>query len=227
VNGVLPEWWDMQTTTEAINVTISTTNGRARLGISLIAMAAALAACGGGSSGGGFAFVPPADTAKPPVTVPTDPVAPGEDPVDNPVKDPVKTSGYITLPDGNRMRYSLQLPHPTGRFPVLVVYDGYSAGSYTDLGTRWVKEGYAVMGVNVPGTGCSTGENQVFDESTGAAGAFAVEWAADQAWSTGNIGMIGSSYSGYNQLWVAAHRPKGLKAITPSKNVTDPYRYVG
>ncbi|RYF82442.1 MAG: CocE/NonD family hydrolase [Comamonadaceae bacterium] len=182
--------------------------GRVRLGLSLIAMTAALVACGGGSSGSGFAFVPP-----------TTPTAPST--------EPVYKSGYITLPDGNKMRYSLLLPNATGRFPTLVVYDGYSAGSYPSLGVPWVKEGYAVMGLNVPGTGCSTGDNQVFDESTGAAGAFAVEWAGGQAWSTGNIGMIGSSYSGYNQLWVAAHHPKGLKAITPSKNVADPYRDVG
>jgi putative CocE/NonD family hydrolase len=38
--------------------------------------------------------------------------------------------------------------------------------------------------------------------------------------------MVGYSYSGYNQLWVAAQRPPSLKAIAPGKNVADPYRDV-
>lgn len=196
---------------------ISTPPLRWRVAASLLATVAALAACGGsGSSGSGFAFFPPAaetPPAQPPAT---------------PETGVVRKWGYITLPDGNRMRYSLLLPNGgKGSFPLLVEYDGYSSGSAPNIGQLWVTEGYAVMGLNVPGTGCSTGEDQVFDASTGAAGAFALEWAGKQPWSNGRIGMVGYSYSGYNQLWVAAHRPKGLLAITPSKNVTDPYRDVG
>ncbi len=172
---------------------------------------AGLTACGGGSSSGGFLPIAPAapETPKPPEEMAK------------------RQSGYITLPDGNRMRYSLLLPEGKGPYPLLVEYDGYISGSQPNISGSWVNEGYAVMGLNVPGTGCSTGDNQVFDASTGAAGAFAIEWAGRQPWSNGRIGMIGYSYSGYNQLWVAAHRPKGLLAITPSKNVTDPYRDVG
>jgi putative CocE/NonD family hydrolase len=188
---------------------------RWRLAASLVAVAAGLAACGGGSHSG-FSFFPSAGS-PPPVTTPEA----------QPEKGPVRKWGYITLPDGNKMRYSLLLPSATGSFPLLVEYDGYSSGSAPNVGQPWLAEGYAVMGLNVPGTGCSTGEDQVFDASTGAAGAFALEWAGKQPWSNGKIGMIGYSYSGYNQLWVAAHRPKGLLAITPSKNVTDPYRDVG
>ncbi|MBN8756004.1 MULTISPECIES: CocE/NonD family hydrolase [Variovorax] len=187
---------------------------RWRLAASLLATAAGIAACGGGSSGSGFVFFPQAaETPAPPPSTPD--------------AGPVRKWGYITLPDGNKMRYSLLLPSATGSFPLLVEYDGYSSGSAPNIGQLWLSEGYAVMGLNVPGTGCSTGEDQVFDASTGAAGAFAIEWAGKQPWSNGKIGMVGYSYSGYNQLWVAAHRPKGLLAITPSKNVGDPYRDVG
>ncbi|WP_027015343.1 CocE/NonD family hydrolase [Comamonas composti] len=172
--------------------------GAWRLATTLAAASLGLAACGGSSS----------DDPSPPVVQPS------------------QQSGYITLPDGNKMRYSLLLPEGQGPFPLLVEYDGYSSGSYPNVATPWTQEGYAVMGLNLPGTGCSTGEDQVFDASVGAAGAFAIEWAGKQSWSNGRIGMIGYSYSGYNQLWVAAHRPKGLVAITPSKTVTDPYRDV-
>ncbi|MBF6182171.1 CocE/NonD family hydrolase [Nocardia otitidiscaviarum] len=135
--------------------------------------------------------------------------------------------GYLALDGGERIRYSVLLPGGGGPHPVLVEYDGYSAGSDPDIGRDWLAEGYAIVGVNVPGTGCSTGVNHIFDETVGAAGAAAVEWAARQPWSNGRVGMIGYSYSGYNQLWTAAQRPEGLRAITPSKNVADPYRDVG
>ncbi|WP_203236870.1 CocE/NonD family hydrolase [Nocardia panacis] len=145
-----------------------------------------------------------------------------------PAKDePVRKWGYLTLPTGEQMRYSVTLPKASGTFPVLIEYDGYSAGTEPSIGAPWVEEGYAVVGLNVPGTGCSTGADRVFDESVGAAGAFGVEWAAGQPWSNGNVGMVGYSYAGYDQLWTAAQHPKGLRAITPNKNVTDPYRDVG
>ncbi|MFF1946067.1 CocE/NonD family hydrolase [Rhodococcus qingshengii] len=134
--------------------------------------------------------------------------------------------GYLALPNGGESRYTVLRPDSKGPHPVLIEYDGYSAGSDPSIGKRWVQEGYAVVGVNVPGTGCSTGTNGIFDESVGAAGAFAVEWAAKQPWSNGRVGMVGYSYSGYNQLWTAAQKPAGLLAITPSKNVADPYRDV-
>jgi uncharacterized protein len=140
---------------------------------------------------------------------------------------PTRHWGYLNLPNGDKMRYSVLLPKATGRFPVLVEYDGYSAGSDPAMGKRWLREGYAIVGINVPGTGCSTGDNKVFDSSVGAAGKHAVEWAAKQSWSTGRVGMIGASYSGITQLWTALHRPKGLVAITPSKAVADAYRDVG
>src|SRR4051812_28360729 len=45
-----------------------------------------------------------------------------------PSGDPVHRWGYIDLPDGSRMRYSVSLPHATGSYPVLIEYDGYSSG---------------------------------------------------------------------------------------------------
>jgi predicted acyl esterase len=42
-----------------------------------------------------------------------------------------------------------------------------------------------------------------------------VEWAADQPWSTGKVGLLGISYYAGSQWRVAARRPKGLAAIVP------------
>ncbi|MBN8753254.1 MULTISPECIES: CocE/NonD family hydrolase [Variovorax] len=181
-----------------------------------LVFAAGLAGCGGGSSGTAIIPVPVAVGGSTPP-----PAAPQVN------EGTVRKWGYLTLPDGNKMRYTVLLPRATGTFPVLIEYDGYGSGVVADEAPNWVPEGYAVMGLNVPGTGCSSGDDQVFDATVGAAGAFAVEWAAQQPWSSGKVGMVGYSYPGYNQLWVAAQRPKGLVAIAPGKNVTDPYRDVG
>ena len=58
----------------------------------------------------------------------------------------------------------------------------------------------------------------------GPAGAQAVEWAASQPWSTGHVGMFGSSWTAITQVGVASFRPKGLDAITPFNFATDLYR---
>jgi uncharacterized protein len=51
-----------------------------------------------------------------------------------------------------------------------------------------------------------------------------VEWAAEQPWCTGRVGMVGVSYYGAVQLMVAATRPPHLKAIMPWNAPTDFYR---
>ena len=42
-----------------------------------------------------------------------------------------------------------------------------------------------------------------------------VEWAAQQPWSDGNVGMVGISYFAMTQTEAAVERPPHLKAIMP------------
>ena len=42
-----------------------------------------------------------------------------------------------------------------------------------------------------------------------------VEWAAEQDWCTGKVGLLGISYYGGTQWRVAARNPKGLTCIVP------------
>jgi putative CocE/NonD family hydrolase len=44
----------------------------------------------------------------------------------------------------------------------------------------------------------------------------AIGWLAEQSWSSGRVGMLGASYSGFNTLQVAALTPPALKAIAPA-----------
>lgn len=43
----------------------------------------------------------------------------------------------------------------------------------------------------------------------------AIEWAASQTWSNGNVAMVGSSYGANTQWNVAALNPRGLKCFVP------------
>src|SRR4030095_16653546 len=58
-----------------------------------------------------------------------------------------------------------------------------------------------------------------------------IGWLADQPWSTGAVGMYGTSYSGFNSLQVAAERPPALKAViaiyASDDRYTDDVHYTG
>lgn len=152
-----------------------------------------------------------------------------------------RETGYLKATDGTLLHYSVLLPKRAGRFPVVMNYSGYDAGSiggkaylegntamWPRLDTSLLRHGYAVFGVNMPGTGCSAGGAfSLFDRKWGLDGRDAVEWAARQRWSTGKIGMDNWSYAGLSQVFTAAERPQHLRAIAPGMVVTDPLRDVG
>jgi putative CocE/NonD family hydrolase len=87
--------------------------------------------------------------------------------------------------------------------------------------------GYAYVGVNVRGTGCSEGVFSYYQPIEAQDGAEVVEWIAAQPWSTGDVGMIGASYGGHTQIKVAALRPPHLKAIVPVSTEGNEYRDEG
>ena len=140
--------------------------------------------------------------------------------------------GYLPTRDGTKLAYDLQRPDGAARFPVLINYEGYAAGSDAqDNGgsvyvRRLLARGYAVLGVSVRGTGCSEGVFDPFAPTMGQDGADAVEWAARQAWSDGRVGMFGVSFGGITQLLTAADRPPHLLAIAPDSSTSDLYRDV-
>jgi uncharacterized protein len=143
---------------------------------------------------------------------------------------PVQTTGYITMSDGVKLRYAVDLPAAAGRFPVALKYDGYCEGTAPMTcnegqdASALLAAGYAVLGVNARGTGCSEGQFDFRSPVESTDGAAAVEWAARQSWSTGHVGMFGDSFPGLMQPGVAALHPAGLDAIAPWQIVDDLYR---
>ncbi len=147
-----------------------------------------------------------------------------------------RVTGYITAADGTQLRYSVLLPKGEGKFPVLVRYSGYDSGSIggsaylqdnetfsVAMDKDLVERGYAVMGVQARGTGCSHGTFDFLGPEYGTDGRSAVEFAAQQNWSNGNVGMFGWSWAGMSQLMTASERPQGLKAIAPGMILGDAY----
>jgi hypothetical protein len=98
---------------------------------------------------------------------------------------------------------------------------------------RLVDEGrFAVVRVDVRGTGSSEGiatDEYPLQEQRDLVRL--VAWCAEQPWSTGRVGMYGTSYSGFNSLQVAAERPPELGAVcaiySSDDRYTDDVHYAG
>lgn len=137
--------------------------------------------------------------------------------------------GYVTTRDGTKLSISISLPGPAsgGPYPTLLEYSGYDP-SNPGAGQPIIKIiaqllGYAYVGVNIRGTGCSGGAFDFFETLQGLDGYDAIETVAAQPWA-GRIAMAGISYPGISQLFVARTRPPHLTAITPLSVIDDTFR---
>lgn len=139
--------------------------------------------------------------------------------------------GYVTMRDGVELSVNVTLPGPVedGPYPTVIEYSGYgpSNPNATEPGSMIAQllGGYATVGVNMRGTGCSGGVFDVFNPAQQADGYDVVEAIAAQPWVKGNkVGMVGLSYSGITQLYVAATQPPSLAAITPLSVIGDSWQ---
>jgi putative CocE/NonD family hydrolase len=96
-------------------------------------------------------------------------------------------------------------------------------GNPIGLTGYFAPRGYAVVMVDLRGTGRSTGclehlgPNDAQDLKT------IIEWAAGQRWSNGRVGLTGHSYVGSTPSVAAAQDPKGLVTIAPSAGLAGFY----
>ena len=130
--------------------------------------------------------------------------------------------GYVTTRDGTTLSVNVMLPADPadGPFPTVVEYSGYDPsnpdGSGVSVAALAVALGYAWVGVNMRGSGCSGGAFDYFAPIQSTDGYDAIEAIAAQPWVQDNkVGMVGISYAGISQLYVAATQPPSLLAITP------------
>ena len=160
------------------------------------------------------------------------------DPADNPSEASYATEaaahplgagyGYLSTRDGTTLSVNVTMPQDgsTGPWPVVVNYSGYDPSQPGDAPREaavFPLQGYVVVGINMRGTGCSGGAFEFMETLQSTDGYDAIETIAKQSWSNGHVGMVGISYSGYSQLYVAATNPPHLDAITPLSPYSDTY----
>ncbi len=137
--------------------------------------------------------------------------------------------GYLKTRDGTLLSINVKLPGPVdqGPYPTVVEYSGYDPANPDSVqpASRVAQLlGFATVGVNLRGTGCSGGAYNYFEELESLDGYDAIEAVAAQPWvQGGTVGMVGISFPGITQLFVAKTQPPHLSAITPLSVLDDTY----
>lgn len=153
---------------------------------------------------------------------------------------PHPQSLYLEMADGVKLAVDVYLPDgetPSDGFPALLHFTPYyrrfalkesapdateacpNAGKFRDM---FVARGYAMVVVDVRGTGASFGARDSFRSPTERDDFRAVmDWVVAQDWSNGRLGATGISYVGAAADFAATTGHPALKAIAPISAVWD------
>lgn len=147
-------------------------------------------------------------------------------------------SRYLTMRDGCRIAVDVWLPQDaTGPVPAILILTPYyrrfrlreggtgdvtpNAGKFINL---FVPRGYAVVVVDVRGTGASFGTRDSFRSPKEREDSREIaDWVIAQPWSDGQIGATGISYPGAASDFLASTGHPAVKAIAPLFAVWDTY----
>lgn len=160
---------------------------------------------------------------------------------------------YITMRDGIQLAATVRLPPgktlADGPFPTVIEYSGYPIAAPGSLITSVLHPGspnatpellptsatavgsliapllgFASVSLQMRGTGCSGGAFDLFGLSTTYDGYDAVQIVGSQPWVAHHkVGLVGISFSGISQLFVAGTRPPDLAAAAPLSVTNDLY----
>jgi putative CocE/NonD family hydrolase len=138
---------------------------------------------------------------------------------------------YIPLSDGVRVAAKIWLPEDAEQRPVpaileMIPYRKRDGTVYRDVRMHpWIAaQGYACVRVDIRGSGES--EGLLLDEYLPREqqdGVEIIDWLSRQSWCSGNVGMTGISWGGFNALQLAALKPPALKAIITLCSTDDRY----
>ena len=137
----------------------------------------------------------------------------------------------IMMPDGVELSVRIWLPKDAASSPVPAILEHLPYRKRDGTIARdelthpyFAGHGYACIRVDMRGNGDSSGLME--DEYTRQEWEDAINvmaWVAAQPWSTGDWGMMGISWGGFNSLQVAALRPEGMKAVISLCSTADRY----
>jgi predicted acyl esterase len=176
--------------------------------------------------------VAPRGAESGPLTVHSDAATPWDPSIYN-QKLPTDGYGYLTTRDGTKLAIDVRLPTDIpsqlgvpvhvpnlGQYPTLIEYSGYGyadpSSPQNGIAILANLMGFAVVDVNMRGTGCSGGAYDFFEPLQNLDGYDVVETVAHQPWVMHHkVGMMGISYGGISQLFTAQTDPPDLAAISP------------
>ncbi|MEA2145590.1 MAG: uncharacterized protein QOG59_1177 [Solirubrobacteraceae bacterium] len=138
----------------------------------------------------------------------------------HPPTSPAGEPGVSSIPLPTFPRPGVPTPSYTPPYPTLIEYSGYGyadpAGPVNGIAVLANLMGFAVVDVNMRGTGCSGGAFDFFEQLQNLDGYDVIETIAHQPWVLGHkVGMMGISYGGISQLFTAQLQPPDLEAIAP------------
>lgn len=156
------------------------------------------------------------------------------------------TSPYFAGVAGNNPDYFWDVHHEIGEKPTQYTYppEIKRRGERPIISKghvkTWVPRGYIVVHSSSPGTGLSDGSPTVGGDNESLAPKAVIDWLCGRAkgyksrtgneevkayWSTGKVGMTGTSYNGTLPLAAATTGVEGLEAIIPVAPNTSYYHY--
>ncbi len=159
---------------------------------------------------------------------------------------------YIELKDGNKIAITYLLPEEIDEegYPIILyaspytstifipemkwyerAFSKWSTGNWgpiydriaPDMAKTYTSLGYAVVLMDLRGTGSSTGISTPNDPKYIQDFTEVFDWLQAQPWSNGKIGMTGQSYLGWAQFAAGASQHPALKCIAPAMISTDFY----
>ncbi|MFI9505442.1 CocE/NonD family hydrolase [Nocardia sp. NPDC052566] len=169
------------------------------------------------------------------------PATAGADPIPVPFQ---WRQAFIDAPDGTRLHADILRPEGVSddtKTPVIMTVSPYrnhlayiSQPRVVEKGPNaenmnpelFLNAGYTYVVVDLRGYGGSSGCPDFGGPGERSDVKAAVEWAADQPWSTGRVGLAGISYEGWTGLMGLAEKPRGLAAVMSFEPVVDPYAYL-
>ena len=117
-----------------------------------------------------------------------------------------------------------------GRYPTILCRTPYDKTDkrYSEIADSFVPHGYSVCLQDCRDRYRSEGTREYFHAATpheGEDGYDTVEWIAEQRWSNGRVGTVGSSFAEITQVRMALERPPHLTAIWPDVVPTNSFQH--
>jgi putative CocE/NonD family hydrolase len=156
----------------------------------------------------------------------------------------MRESVYVDMQDGTRIAVDVWLPadrEPGAQLPTVLratrYWRGYELGpmglaiarfglmNLDEEAMQWTREGYALVTVDVRGSGASFGQwDIIWSPQEIADLGEVVDWIVAQPWSNGRVGAYGVSYEGNTAELLTVMEHPAVKAVVPQYSDFDVHR---